>query len=172
VAQKAVQPEMRIIICLILALGILAPAQAWAAGCSNPQVRKLMDDSAQNRLLRTQAGIANNWQPANSFNSMYCSAQILNNFNSIGSALSNGIFSMIQGLLTNLMNQACQAAVAPIQNAASKLCIPSFSLPSFSLNLPMNRGFCNGMQLLTVNPIYGTPYMGNMFSPSSKPFGP
>jgi hypothetical protein len=154
-------------LCLALALLFVfsAPATSYAAACSNAQIRAAMDAGSRNRNLRIQQQINTSWQNPSSFSSMYCGVNILNNFDNIAQTLSNGLFSLVRSALQNLMNQACQAAIAPIQNAAAQLCIPFFSLPNLNLNLNINRNYCNGISLLNVNAVYGTGYGGGNYSP-------
>jgi hypothetical protein len=170
VAQKAVQPGMGIIICLIFALGILAPAQAWADGAGvycDPTIRSGMDRRNTDAWLTAQDRLSRNFPRPNDFNSMMCGAQINNMFNSLAQSLASSIFSQITGLINNLMRQACQAAVAPLQMAANAICIPSFNLNlSYSMS-SINTGICKGTPLFNVSPVFGGPssYQGYPMPP-------
>lgn len=156
--------SLLLIFSFVLCAGFSLPAQAE---CSRADIRAKMDADAKNAAMKLQDDINSGWKGPNSFASKYCTAQILSNFDQLGTTLTNGVWALIQNLLNSFLSQVCQAAVAPLQNAASKLCIPFFSLPSFNFNLALNRGFCNGTQLLNVNAIYGTSYGGSNSSYAS-----
>jgi hypothetical protein len=166
------RPALLFLFVIVLFCAVSSLAYAGDAPCTNAQIRAAETASAQNALNRSQDAIMRNWKSANSFNSVYCGAQLLSNFDTIGNMLSNGIYSLIQSTLNNLISQACRAAVAPIQNAASQLCIPFFTLPSLNLNLSANTGFCSGMSLLTVNPVTTRPYTGAPLNQSALPLMP
>jgi hypothetical protein len=169
VARKAVQPGIRIIIGLILALGASVPVQAWADNPSqgpyggssgiycDPTTKSGMERRNTDAWLRAQDRLSRNFPRPNDYNSMMCGAQINNMFNSLAQSLASSIFSQIRGLIDGLIRQACQAAVAPLQIAANAICIPSFN---FSLSYSMssiNTGICNGTPLFNVTPVIGSP---------------
>jgi hypothetical protein len=147
---------VRLALMAVLMGGFAMPAHA--VDCSNAQIRANMTADAGNLAKQRINSMTSGWQKQPSFNSLYCGANFSSMFDQLGANLGGAIFSMIQNLLTNLMSQACAAAVAPIQNAASQLCIPFFSAANFNLSLGLpgtNMNFCSGMQLLNVTPVMG-----------------
>jgi hypothetical protein len=161
----------------ILALAFASPALAdnpstgpYSSGCTDSAMAEKIKTDAANRAKQLEKNIASNWKNPSSFNSLYCGVQITSMFDQIGTGLGGSIYSMINSLLTNLINQACASAIAPIQNAASQLCIPFFSAANFNLSLGLpgmgSGGYCNGMQLLSVTPVTSRP---NQSSPNYGP---
>ncbi|NDE90336.1 MAG: hypothetical protein EB059_04250 [Alphaproteobacteria bacterium] len=126
----------------------------------DPTIKARMEANQQNAINRQIAKFDNAYGQPNSFDSLYCGAQINSNFDSIANGLVSGLNGQIRGLLTSLFQKACTAALAPIQNLAAQACIPNF-LGNFNLNLNGGNGpkvnYCNGMQLISVSPVISTP---------------
>lgn len=125
----------------------------------DPKVKADIDAARANAAAAKQQEIDKIFGQPNSFESLYCGANITSNFQSLASMLTSGVSGLIKNFLKGLMNQACQAAIAPLQNAASLACIPRIDM-SFSLgNLfsSGSRGFCDGFQLINVSPTTSAP---------------
>jgi hypothetical protein len=135
-------------------VGFGAPVQAASDLYCDPTIRSQLEKQRADAWGRAQAEIAGSFPKPNDFDSMFCSPQITNMFNSLSQSLAGSLFGQLKGMMDQLMQQACQMAIAPLQMAANAMCIPSFS---FSLNysLPsVNTGICNGTPLFNVTPVY------------------
>ncbi len=151
----------------VLALAMFVPSMA-AGGlttsgddfyCDDHDL-KHMNDIRHNAAVRTMNIFGRNWNKPFDFSSLYCIPSLMGNFDSIGNMFSSGLYNLIQSAINKVLGQVCQAALQPLQNAASEICIPNFTMPSFDFNLSTKSSYCEGMQLITVTPSYGTPYTG------------
>jgi hypothetical protein len=149
---------VRVAFIAVLLCGFAQDARATL--CSDPALRNAMTTGASNAAKTREQAIAKGWKAPSAFNSLYCGAQIKSMFGAIGTGLGGAFYAMINTLLTNLINQACASAIAPIQNAASQLCIPFFSMANFNINLGLTTptlNMCNGTQLFSVTPVMTRP---------------
>lgn len=136
-----------------LAIILFFSLQAHASFYCDPAKKATITQQAQNNWTQRQAQIAGGYPPPNTFASFSCSANITSAFDNIAQNYGNALNSLIQNLIGNIFNQACQATLQPIKNIAALACIPSFNFnfdTSF-LNGNLNTNFCNGQQLLNVN---------------------
>ena len=121
---------------LIALFGNSATAELYC----DPQIKARAEQDRQNAILKDIARFESAYGQANSFDSLYCGAQISSGFDQIGQNLVGGIANQINGLINQLFQKACKSAVAPIQNAASQSCTPSYTKSYFEPNL-LNNAF-------------------------------
>lgn len=163
----------------LLSALMLAPGAVWAEaggyagrGYDNypcdSAVMTALNDARKNAAAAEQKRNNDIMGSPLDFDKLYCGAQITDSFGEIARMFSrDAIANLVRNVIKNVMNQACQAAVAPLQNAATLACIPridlSFTIPNLFAN--GKRGFCDGFQLLQVSPVTSAPSGGYPMSP-------
>ena len=137
----------------------------------DPQIKSRSEQNRQNAILKDIARFEGAYGQPNSFDGLFCGAQITSGFNQIGQSLVGGLTNQINGLINNLFQQACKAAVKPIQQLAAQTCIPNISKNYFDLsslnnlfNTQSKNNCPGGTQLIQVTPIIG----GSGFSGGSS----
>ncbi|MBY0428256.1 MAG: hypothetical protein K2Q32_03455 [Alphaproteobacteria bacterium] len=137
----------------------------------DPQIKARSEQNRQNSILKDIARFEGAYGQPNSFDSLFCGAQITSGFDKIGQNLVGGLTNQIDGLISQLFQQACKAAIQPIQQLAAQTCIPNIQKNYFdlsSLNSLFNTQSKNncpgGTQLIQVTPIIG----GSSFSGGSN----
>lgn len=132
----------------------------------DPQIKSRSEQNRQNAILKDIARFEGAYGQPNSFEGLFCGAQITSGFDKIGQSLVGGLTNQINGLINQLFQQACKAALKPIQQLAAQTCIPNISKNYFdqnSLNNLFNnqtQNNCQGTQLIQVTPVIG----GSSFS--------
>lgn len=146
----------------------VAPALVHAELYCDPQIRARSEQDRQNAIMKDIARFEGAYGQSNSFDSLFCGAQITSGFDQIGQSLVGGLTNQINGLINQLFQKACKAALKPLQNLAAQTCVPNFSSTYFDtsflnnvFNQNQNRNnYCPGTQLIQVTPIIG----GSSFS--------
>lgn len=143
---------------LVLFVSLLFVSSAQAELYCDSQIKARSEQNRQNAITRDIARFEGTYGQANSFDSLYCGAQITSGFDRIGQNLVGSLTNQVNNLINQLFQQACKAAIAPIQNLAAQTCIPNFAnlyLNPNLLNFNLNRNYCPGTQLIQVTPVTG-----------------
>ncbi len=133
----------------------------------DPRIKARAEQDRQNEIMRDIARFEGTYGQSNSFDGLFCGAQITSGFDQIGQSLVGSLTNQINGLINQLFQKACKAALKPIQNLASQTCVPNFTKNYFDPNFLNNifgsenkNNYCPGTQLIQVTPIIG----GSSFS--------
>ncbi len=160
---------------LVLAVLLLVScfaSSSYADLYCDPQIKSRSEQNRQNAIMKDIARFEGSYGQPNSFDSLYCGAQITSGFDQIGQSLVGGIAGQVNNLINQLFQRACRAAIAPIQNLASQTCVPNFTRNYFDTSFlnsifgNQNRNnYCPGTQLIQVTPIIGgSGYSGGGYS--------
>jgi hypothetical protein len=122
------------LICMLCFFSFTAHAEVYC----DKNVKSRFDNDRQNAILKDTAKFDSAYQPANSFDSMYCGAQMTNSYDQIGNQLIGDLTNQINSLVNQIFQQACKAAISPVQNAASQACTQNFSQSYFDPNTTNN----------------------------------
>ena len=104
----------------------------------DPQIKARSEQQRQNAIMKDIARFESSYGQANSFDSLYCGAQIAGGFDQIGQSLVGGLTGQINGMINQLFQKACKSAISPIQNASTQACVPNFTKSYFDQNLISN----------------------------------
>jgi hypothetical protein len=133
------------------------PVQPFNAATCNQTMQTALYKGSQDRFAVEANNIAN--MVVSQINTQ-CIQGIMNAFNVLGQ--TTNLFSLIWGIIwtviimpmiTNIINQVCQAIVGTVQAAVSfiknAICIPLPGIPKIPLNLGTLAGkSCNGIALI------------------------
>ncbi len=144
---------------LVLFVSLLFITDACAELYCDPQIKARSEQNRQNAIMKDIARFEGSYGQPNSFDSLFCGAQITSGFDKIGQNLVGNLTNQVNNLVNQLFQQACKAAIAPIQNLAAQTCIPNFAnvyLNPNLLNFNLNKNnYCPGTQLIQVTPVIG-----------------
>lgn len=143
----------------VLLVSLLFISVAHADLYCDPQIKAKAQQDRQNAIMRDIARFEGSYGKPNSFDSLFCGAQITSGFDRIGQNLVGSLTNQVNNLINQLFQQACKAAIAPIQNLAAQTCVPNFTSLYFDtsfLNFNLNKNnYCPGTQLIQVTPVIG-----------------
>lgn len=149
---------------LALLISLFISSATRAELYCDPQIKARSEQMRQNAIMKDIARFEGGYGQPNSFDSLFCGAQITSSFDQIGQTLVGSLTGQVNNLINQLFQKACKAAIAPIQNLAAKTCVPNFSNVYFDtsfLNFNLNKNnYCPGTQLIQVTPVIG----GSSFS--------
>jgi hypothetical protein len=146
-----------------LLFGLLLVTPGIAEAYCSPAIQTQMNNSARAAYDRAVARSMKNLGSPNDLDSMFCGAQVNSVYDQLASSLVQGaVSSLIDGLMKRIFQQACQAAIQPLQNIANQLCIPNMGQFYFDLNFFNNSGgnYCSGTPIFQVTPVIQTPSYG------------
>ncbi len=143
----------------VLLVSLLFISAAHADLYCDPQIKAKAQQDRQNAIMKDIARFEGSYGQPNSFDGLFCGAQITSGFDKIGQNLVGNLTNQVNNLITQLFQQACKAAIAPIQNLAAQTCVPNFANVYFDtsfLNFNLNKNnYCPGTQLIQVTPVMG-----------------